>query len=226
MTRLWHGAIAALAAFALVGQTSLTLDRDRSLVNLFSYFTIESNVLVLIAAVLIAVRPDRGGTAFGILRLGSLTAITITGIVYATLLAGNTDFSGVEWWYDKIFHYVVPALTVLGFLLFRPRTRFDRSALWFLVWPLAWLGYTLVRAAVSDPSYAVTSDRRADVPYDFLDIDRHGGWAVALASLIVLALALGLAWGYLKLSRRSLIDVNALRPTSAGRGTARPRRTR
>ena len=209
MTRLWHAAIAVLAAFALVGQTALSIDRDRSLVNLFSYFTIESNVLVLIAAALIAVRPDRGGTAFGILRLGGLTAITITGIVYATILAGNTDFSGVEWWYDKIFHYVVPALSVLGFLLFRPRTRLDRSALWFLVWPLAWLAYTLVRAAVSDPSYAVTSDRRADVPYDFLDIDRHGGWAVALASLVVLALALGLAWGYLKLSRRSLIDVNA-----------------
>ena len=208
MTRLWHAAIAVLAAFALVGQTALSIDRDRSLVNLFSYFTIESNVLVLVAAALIAVRPDRGGTAFGILRLGGLTAITITGIVYATILAGNTDFSGVEWWYDKIFHYVVPALSVLGFLLFWPRTRLDRSALWFLVWPLAWLAYTLVRAAVSNPSYAVTSDRRADVPYDFLDIDRHGGWAVALASLVVLALALGLAWGYLKLSRRSLIDVN------------------
>ena len=209
MTRLWHAAIAVLAAFALVGQTALSIDRDRSLVNLFSYFTIESNVLVLVAAALIAARPDRGGTAFGILRLGGLTAITITGIVYATVLAGNGMFTGIEWWYDKIFHYVVPALSVLGFLLFRPRTRLDRSALWFLVWPLAWLAYTLVRAAVSNPSYAVTSDRRADVPYDFLDIDRHGGWAVALASLVVLALALGLAAGYLKLSRRSLIDVNA-----------------
>ena len=208
MTRPWHSAIAVLAAFALVGQTALSIDRDRSLVNLFSYFTIESNVLVLVAGALIAVRPDRGGTAFGILRLGGLTAITITGIVYATILAGNTDFTGVEWWYDKTFHYAVPVLSVLGFLLFRPRTTLDRSALWFLVWPLVWLAYTLVRAAVSDPSYAVTSDRRADVPYDFLDIDRHGGWAVALASLVVLALALGLAWGYLKLSR-SLIDVNA-----------------
>ncbi len=120
MTRLWHGVIAALAAFALVGQTALSIDRDRSLVNLFSYFTIESNVLVMVAAALIAVRPDRGGTAFGILRLGGLTAITITGIVYATVLAGNTDFSGIEWWYDKIFHYAVPVLSVLGFLLFRP----------------------------------------------------------------------------------------------------------
>jgi hypothetical protein len=209
MSRLWHAAIAGLAAFALIGQIALSIDRDRSLVNLFSYFTIESNILVMIAAALIAVRPDRGGTAFGILRLGGLTAITITGIVYATVLTGNTDFSGIEWWYDKVFHYVIPVLSVLGFLLFRPRTRFQGSALWFLVWPLAWLAYTLIRAAVSDPSYAVTSDRRADVPYDFLDVDRHGGWAVALASLVVLALALGLAWGYLKLSRRPLVDAAA-----------------
>ncbi|KQV74648.1 hypothetical protein ASC61_06315 [Aeromicrobium sp. Root344] len=204
MTRLWHGAIAALAAFALVGQTVLTLDRDRSLVNLFSYFTVESNILVMVAAALIAVRPDRGGSAFGILRLGSLVAITITGIVYATVLAGNGAFTGVEWWYDKIFHYAVPALSVLGFLLFRPRTRLDRGALWFLVWPLAWLAYTLIRAGVSDPSYAVTSERRAPVPYDFLDVDRHGGGAVAVACAVVLILALGLAWGYLTLSRREV----------------------
>ena len=204
MTRLWHGAIAALAAFALVGQTILTVDRDRSLVNLFSYFTVESNLLVMVAATLIAAQPGRGGTAFGILRLGSLVAITITGIVYATILAGNGAFTGIEWWYDKIFHYVVPVLSVLGFVLFRPRTRLDRTTLWFLVWPLAWLAYTLVRAGVSDPSYAVTRDRRADVPYDFLDVDRHGGWAVAIASVVVLGLALVLAWGYLRLSRRGI----------------------
>ncbi len=41
------------------------------------------------------------------------------------------------------------------------------------------------------------------MPYDFLDVDRHGGWAVAVASLVVLALALGLAWGYVRLSRRA-----------------------
>jgi hypothetical protein len=202
MTRLWHTATAALAAFALVGQTILSVDQDRSLVNLFSYFTIESNVLVMIAAALIAIRPDRGGTGFGILRLGSLTAITITGIVYVTVLAGTADFSGVEWWYDKLLHYAVPALSVIGFLAFRPRTRLGKNALWFLVWPLAWLTYTLIRAAVSNPSYPVTTDRRADVPYDFLDVDRHGGWAVALASLVVLVLALGLAAGYRKLSQQ------------------------
>jgi len=42
------------------------------------------------------------------------------------------------------------------------------------------------------------------VPYDFLDVDRHGGWAVAIASVVVLGLALVLAWGYLRLSRRGI----------------------
>jgi hypothetical protein len=204
MTRPWYAVIAALAAFALIGQTALTIDRHRSLVNLFSYFTIESNILVMIAAVLLVIRPDRGGTAFGMLRLGGLTAITITGIVYATVLAGNTDFAGLEWWYDKIFHYAVPALSVVGFLALRPRTRFDRTALWFLVWPIAWLAYTLIRGAVSHPGYAVTVDRRSDVPYDFLDVDRHGGVFVTLACLVVLALALGLAAGYTKLSKHDV----------------------
>ena len=111
VTRTWHGLVALLAAIALVGQTVITVDRGGSLVNLFSYFTIESNVLVLITSVLLVQRPERGGTAFGILRLGSLTAITVTGVVYATLLAGNADFEGAEWWFDKIFHYVVPAMS-------------------------------------------------------------------------------------------------------------------
>ena len=81
-----------------MGQTILTVDRGYSLANLFSYFTIESNILVLTTCVLLVQRPDRSGTAFGILRLGSLTSITVTGIVYATVLAGNTGFSGIEWW--------------------------------------------------------------------------------------------------------------------------------
>lgn len=201
-TRLWHGAIAALAAFALIGQTILMIDRDTSAVNLFSYFTIESNILVLITCLLIVQRPDRGGTAFGILRLGSLVSITVTGIVYATLLAGNGSFTGIEWWYDKIFHYVVPILSVIGFLVFRPRTRFDRSAMWFIVFPLVWLVYTLVRAEVADPVYALTKDTTGPVPYGFLDAGEHGAVAVVIGCVVLTAIFVLIAEAYLRFSRR------------------------
>lgn len=207
-TRLWHGTIAALAAFALVSTTIMTIRDDTSMVNLWSYFTVESNLLVMIAAAMIAWRPDLGGTAFGVLRLGGLVAITITGIVFATVLAGKIELEGLAWWNDKIFHYVVPIMAVIGFIAFRPRTRLDRSALWFIVWPVAWLAYTLIRAGVADPQYAQGDSPAIPVPYDFLNYDAHGAVAVTIASLVVTAMALLIAWGYLTLSRRDAETVS------------------
>jgi len=202
VTRLWHGLVAVLAAVALVGQSVLTLDRERSFVNFVSYFTIESNLLVLATCILLVQRPDRGGTAFGILRLGSLVSITVTGIVYATVLAGNGAFEGAEWWYDKVFHYVVPLMAVIGFVALRPRSRFQWSAMWFLVFPLAWLTYTLVRAEVAEPVYALTPTVTANVPYGFLDVADHGVGVVAVACVVVTALFIALGAGYVAYSRR------------------------
>ena len=201
--RLWHAAIAVLAAVALVGQAVLILDNGAGLTNFFSYFTVESNILVMVAAALIAVRSDRGGTAFGILRLAGLVGITITGIIFATVLAGKADFEGLAWWYDKIFHYVIPAMAVIGFLFMRPRTRLATNALWFIAWPVAWLAYTLIRGGVAHPGFAVSNTRTSDFPYDFLDYDRHGAGFVTVVTLGVTVLALALAWGYVKLSQRT-----------------------
>jgi hypothetical protein len=206
MTRLWHGLIASLAAFALIGQAVLTIDRDRSFVNFISYFTIESNLLVLVTCVLLVQRPDRDGTAFGLLRLGSLTAITVTGIVYATILAGNGDFHGIEWWYDKIFHYVVPAMSVIGFLAFRPRTRLDRRALWSLAFPIVWLVYTLVRAEVAEPVYPLTPTTTAHVPYGFLDVADHGAGVVTVACLVMTAGFVVLELAYIRAGRARLVE--------------------
>lgn len=203
MNRAWHALIAGLAAVALIGQVLLTIDRGSSFANFLSYFTIESNILVLVTCLLIVQRPDRGGVAFGILRLGSLTAITVTGIVYATILAGNGDFSGAEWWYDKIFHYVVPLMTVIGFVALRPRTRLDRSAMWFLAFPLAWIAYTLIRAEVSEPVFALTPTTTARVPYGFLDVADHGAGVVALICLVLTAVFIAIGAGYIRFSQRA-----------------------
>ncbi len=202
MIRLWHAALAALTVFALVGQTALSVAEDRSLVNLFSYFTIQSNIIMLVVSVLLVLDPGRGGTVFGVLRVSGLVGITVTGVVYAIVLAGKADFDGIEWWFDKIFHYVVPAMSVLGFLLFRPRTRLERSALWFVVWPLVWLAYTLIRAEVAEPVFTLMVDVTGPVPYGFLDVGEHGGVSVAIACLVVTALVVALACFYVWLSQR------------------------
>lgn len=203
VNRLWHGLVAALAAVALVGQAVITIDRDRSFVNYVSYFTIESNLLVLVTCVLLVARPDRGGTAFAILRLASLTAITVTGLVYATILAGNVDFEGAEWWFDKMFHYVVPVMSVVGFLAFRPRTRLTWTALWSLAFPVAWVAYTLVRAEVAEPVFDLTPTTTAAVPYGFLDVAELGAPTVSVICLGLTAGFVAIASFYVRIGRTS-----------------------
>ena len=50
------------------------------------------------------------------------------------------DLSGVSALTNVGFHYLSPLLAVVGWLLFGPRPRIDRTTLlWSLAWPLAWL---------------------------------------------------------------------------------------
>lgn len=209
MIRIWHAVVAVLVAIALVGQTVLTIDNDRSLINLFSYFTIQSNILVMVASVLIAIRPRRQSEWWGTLRLAGLVGISVTGIVYATVLAGTAEFVGAAWYYDKIFHYVVPAMAVLGFFLFTPRTRFVRTDFVFIAWPVFWLAYTLMRAGLATPNFEIGKGKFSYVPYEFLDIQRHGATSVLLSAVAVTALALGIAWLYWKFSNRDEVEAVA-----------------
>jgi len=196
VVRLWHAAIATMIVAALIAQFVLVLDDGASVVNLFSYFTIESNILVAVTAALVALDPDRDDLWFQVLRMAGLVGITVTGIVYATILAGSIELSGLRLVLDIAFHYVAPWATVIGFVALRPRTALGPRVWWFLVWPVAWLVYTLVRAEIADPAFRISDTETGPVPYDFLDIDRHGGVSVAVVSVVITLLALLLAAFY------------------------------
>lgn len=202
MTRTWHALTAVVGLVVLVGQTIVSARRGDDLVNLFSYFTIESNILVVVTCTLLALRPDRGGRAFGMLRLASLTGITVTGVVYATVLAGNVDLSGAEWWFDKAFHYVVPLLTVIGFVALRPRTHLAWSALGGLAFPVVWLAYTLTRAEVVRPTFTLTPTTTGPVPYGFLDAGELGAGTVAVTCVVLTLVFVALGSAAVAWSRR------------------------
>ncbi|MER5437289.1 Pr6Pr family membrane protein [Streptomyces sp. NPDC002790] len=149
------------------------------LVRMFSYFTIQSNVLVLVCAASLVLRPARDGALWRVLRLDALLGITITGLVYAIVLAPQIHLEGVPMWATVGLHYVAPPLTVLGWLLFGPRARIDAAtARRAFVWPVLWIAYTLVHGAVTDW-----------YPYPFLDVQVRGyGTALRnIAGVLVLA---------------------------------------
>jgi hypothetical protein len=178
LARVLHAllAVAALAGVALeVGRALVDGPGDAGtmterLVRLFSYFTIQSNLLVAVASALLVVRPARTGRVPAVLHLDALLCIAMTGVVYHAVLAEQslalTPSGDLA---NFLLHTVTPVGAWLVWLLVGPRPRFGGSTVaWSLAYPLAWIGYTFVRGSVT-----------GWYPYPFLDV---GGIGMATAA--------------------------------------------
>lgn len=153
------------------------------LARLASYFTIQSNLWVAIAAATLLRDPDRDGALWRVLRIDAVLGISLTGLVHFFLLRPLLDLRGLNAVADTGLHLVVPALAVLGWLLFGPRPRLDLSSVLFsLVWPVAWLALTLVIGAMTQW-----------YPYPFLDVGVRGLGPVLLTCAAVTIAFLALA---------------------------------
>jgi hypothetical protein len=196
-SRSWHAVLALVVAASMVTQivlivqggtdvNTVTSEGNADLllrfVRLFSYFTIQSNLLVLALAVSLVIDPVRDGRLWRVVQADALLAISITGLVFGTVLARLVHPVGIAAWVNAGFHYFSPAAAVLGWLLFGPRPRFDRATIgWLFAWPLLWIGYTFAVGAAT-----------GWYPYPFLDVQLHG-YAIAIrntAAVLVIALVL------------------------------------
>lgn len=178
--QFWNTLIAVLVIAAIAVQAMLTaritgVPVATRFIRMLSYFTIQSNLLVGAAAISLAVSPAKDGAIWRVLRLDALVGISVTGVVYTTVLRGGIDLHGWALATDAVFHYAVPLATVTGWLVFGPRPRCDiRAVAWSLAWPLAWLGYTLLHGHVS-----------GWYPYPFINVVAHGYAVVVRNSLVV-----------------------------------------
>jgi hypothetical protein len=190
--RAWFAVNAVVVVVALVIQIPITaaatdgaFDTPAARVaNLFTFFTILSNILVAAVCLVLAARPGHRSPLFAVAWLDALLAITVTGIVYNTVLIGLYELHGAELVADRLFHTVSPALFVLGWLLFGPRGLVTtvRTVALSLLYPLLWLAFTLVRGAI------ITW-----YPYPFLQVPDLGYGRVTLNSLLITSLFLALA---------------------------------
>lgn len=203
--RRWHVVTAVVAVAALVLQLVLVaignpvLDEVEPpglamrLYRFVAYFTIESNLLVAVAAVALARDPARDGTAFRVVRLAGTVGITITAVVHFVLLRPLLDLGGLDYLADKLLHMVVPALAVVGWLVFGPRPRVTaRVVRLALLFPVGWAAWTLAFGAV-DGWY----------PYPFLDPDEKGWPAVLVAVVGITVLFLALFAAAARYDRRT-----------------------
>ena len=172
------------------------------IVRLFSYFTVQSNILVLVTSWLLVLKPDRDGRVFRVARLDALLCIAVTGLVFHTVLAEDgaqlTPSGNLA---GFLLHTLSPVGAVVVWLLVGPRPRFDGATVWWSVaYPLAWIAYTFVRGAFV-----------AWYPYPFLDVAAIGPGRALLNTAAVAVLFLALA-GLLGLVDRRLPAVLRGRP--------------
>ncbi len=189
---------ALVLQFVLVAQGNAVLDESSRpdaatrILRFFSYLTIWSNALVAWTTGTLALGRDTDTRVWRALRLDALVICFGGGVVHFFFLRPLLDLDGADLLADKLLHVVVPLLAVGGWILFGPRERASRADLVpFLVVPVVWLGYTLVRGAFVDW-----------YPYPFIDVAEHGYGVVLLNALGISCFLVGMAFLAVALDRR------------------------
>jgi hypothetical protein len=193
--RISHAAIALVVLVSFVTQVVLVviggadansgrvdahLNVAQRLVRLLSYFTIQSNLVVLAVAICLVLNPVRDGVIWRVVRLDALLGIVITGLVFDIVLAPLVHLTGVALWVTIGFHYVSPWLALAAWLLFGPRPRIDWHTVGYaFIWPLLWIVYTFIHGAISEW-----------YPYPFLDVGVHG-YPIALRNTVFVLIVAG-----------------------------------
>lgn len=167
---------------SVVAGIVLTALGPATVTGLLPYFTIQSNVAVGVFAGYAAWRAWQNRSEPPSALKGAMTLyITITGTVYHLVLANPASpFAMVqphrgpgEWWGNQFLHTVVPLLAIADWALFDRRGRLrPRYAAWWLAFPLAYLGFALVRGLIVHR-----------YPYPFIDAGALGYPGVGLSSL-------------------------------------------
>src|SRR5689334_7016109 len=161
-------AFALLGFSAVVTELATLAERDRLVAsNFFSFFTIQSNLLAVVALLLGACSRSTGSRRdlLDWFRGAATLYMVITGIVFSLLLSGleDAELTAVPW-DNVVLHYVMPVVLLGDWLVDRPDrpVPFTRALVW-LVFPLAYLAYSLIRGPIVDW-----------YPYPFLDASVKG----------------------------------------------------
>ena len=183
--RLAVGGLRIVAAVVVLA-TITTQITDRVLndafdpAEYFGYFTIQSSLIdVVVFAVggVLALRLPRDTVLYTAVRASTLAYAVVTAVVYNSLLRGipYEGFQGLQW-PNEVLHVGVPVVVVLDWLLSPGRPALPWSSLRIaLVFPVAWLAYTLPRGLATGV-----------YPYPFLD-PATAGWGSVAAYIVALS---------------------------------------
>ncbi|HEU5187832.1 MAG TPA: Pr6Pr family membrane protein [Candidatus Saccharimonadales bacterium] len=179
--RLLFGCLVIAAVFTQVGY--LVGHNTFNAVNFLSFFTNLSNIFaafVFIMSALYLVGHRQPSVRDDVIRGAAVMYMSITGVIYVTLLSGE-DLGLLIPWVNTVLHAIMPIVVVLDWFYQPQRSKLTfKQTLWWLVFPLVFLVYSLIRGAVINW-----------YPYPFLNPAHAGGYGgVALYCIGILGVFL------------------------------------
>jgi len=172
--------VAGATLAALVGQVMLAKDLAGAL-NLFSYFTMQSNLIVGIVLLVATLGPKTNPRSGALLRAATFW-ILITGIVFNVLLSRVYHPTGLSALISVVHHTATPLAMLADWIIFeeKGRTRMRDIGFW-LAYPVVYLAGSMVRGMI-DGFY----------PYWFINParpfpDGAGSWLGVGAAVAVIA---------------------------------------
>ena len=205
MDARWARAWFALTAFAVAVELVVTVVLEAQatdrlfdtaagrVFNVFWFFTIQSNIIVGVTCLLLALDPNRRSTVFATFRLIGIVAITVTMVVFHVVLSRLLDLDTWGQFANQLQHTVVPIMAIVGWVAFGPRGLATKRAVWLSVcFPVAYMAATLIRAPLAKHFY----------PYPFANVTQLGYARVVINGNWIGTLFVALAAGAAALDAR------------------------
>lgn len=178
--RIYHIFFGILDATALIVSFLLSLN---VVVFFFSYFTVLSNILITALFLYFGFFKTRKVTkTLEWLRGAAVLYMSITGIIYWTILVNNHSLS-LDPWINLTLHGVMPIAALVSWFLFPPSNKLEyKNVLQWLILPLLFVFYTLVHGFFINW-----------YPYPFLNPIASGSYIQVFIDITVILSGAGMA---------------------------------
>jgi len=185
----WTGLIlqfyTATIAYLAKGRTT-----GGTIIEILSFFTIQTNLLVAISLTTVAITKQSFFTKPSVLTAIGVY-ITIVSIVYNLVLRQLAHFTGITRLGDELVHLIVPVLYVAFWLAFISKGTLQwRNAFPWLWYPFFYLIYILVRGAFTNL-----------YPYPFINVSNLGYHAVFVNIAVLMIVFLAVSMLYIFIAR-------------------------
>jgi hypothetical protein len=186
---------ALMGWFALIAQLCLIIENraaslTETILRYFGFFTILTNILVALCFTFLLT-----GKSKFFHKKSTQTAIAVyilvVGAVYNLVLRFLWQPQGLQWLVDELLHTVIPLFYLCHWFIHSSKQALPwKNALPWLLYPLVYICYTLIRGSIVH-----------FYPYPFLDVDVEGYPSVLIACLLLTFAFLGLALLFIAITR-------------------------